>query len=208
MTIEKGVAWGKIAPTPFGVVTARDEEALSRAVRDGATHVALLSGDLLRALGPTTTQRPIVVHQLSLQVPCDIMEITLDEHVQTTAVSTIQIGSTYRPRVWVSSGGFIGRLNVVTRAHPNDGVIDALEFDAGLRPRQLVNIRRRMRTGDHLPHPQLSVRRGSEYHWQGTTERDRPHLTVDGRRYGRVNHVTIVVRPDAFVLCVPREQPL
>lgn len=205
MTIEKGMAWGKIAPTPFGVVTARDEEALARAVRDGASHVALLSGDLLRALGPTSTQRPIVVHEPSLQVPCDIMEITIDDRIRTTAVSTIRIGTTIRPRVWVSSGGFVGQLNIATRAHPNDGVIDALAFDANLRLRQTLAIRRRMRTGNHLPHPHLTIQRGSEYHWSGTTDRDRSPVLIDGRRFGRANCVTIVVRPDAFVLCVAHE---
>ncbi|MFM8713779.1 MAG: protein BmrU, partial [Actinomycetota bacterium] len=90
-------------------------------------------------------------------------------------------------------------LNASPRAHPNDGVIDTLEFARRLSLRTLLAIRRRMRLGDHLPHPALTARRVEHAEWQGS--RPAP-VIVDGRRRGRFDAVTVAVRPDAFTLWV------
>lgn len=204
MTIEKGEPWGSVATTPFNVVTAPNEEATARAVRGGATHVALLSGDLLRALGSVPTGRRLVTGQPCLQLPCDLLQVTIDDDLRTCAVGSVRIGSTLRPRAWLTTGGFLGPLNVAPRAHPNDGVLDVLEFAPGIGVRQLASIRRRMRLGDHLPHPLLTVRRGADYEWKASEiGLHRASLTIDGRRFGRVATVRVVVQPDAFFLCVP-----
>ncbi|MBJ7504812.1 MAG: hypothetical protein JHC86_03390 [Ilumatobacteraceae bacterium] len=199
MTIEKGVPWGSTSQTPADVVVVPDEATAAQAVSRGEQCVVLQSGDLIRALGgraAITPQRGSACRLL----PCDVLRITLDDTTQITAVSSIVVGSWRHPRWWVTSGGFLGALNVAPRAHPNDGLADALTFGDGLVLRQLVAIRRRMKLGDHLPHPLLTMQRAGEVQWQHAQPAT---VTIDGQRMGRVRSVRVVVQPDAFSLCVP-----
>lgn len=204
MTIQKGAAWGSVESTPFTLVVAPDEEAASRAIRRGATHVQLLSGDLLRALGPVGRQTRLEPGEPALQLPCDVMCVTINEDEPFAAIGSVIIGSRLRPRAWLATGGFLGDLNVAPRAHPNDGVIDVLGFDPGLGVRTLLTIRRRMSPGDHLPHPMLSMHRAADFEWGSTDARGgSARVIVDRRNHGRARRVRVSVRPDAFTLCLP-----
>jgi hypothetical protein len=200
VTIEKGAPWGSVQPTPHEVVDSPNEASAAQAIQDGARYVALRSGNLLRALGRHHRTVDLQPNDNCLVLPCDVLQVTLDHSTEVVAVSTVIVGSRWQPRWWVTSGGFLGKLNVAPRAHPNDGLVDALTFK-GTSWRTLVAIRRRMQLGDHLPHPQLAMTRASEVQWKS----DRPaRITIDGKRYGRAAHVQIVVKPDAFSLCMPQ----
>ncbi len=200
MTIEKGVPWGSTARMPADVVVVPDEATAAQAVLRGGQCVVLQSGDLMRALGGTATTITPQHGSACRLLPCDVLRITLDDTTQTTAVSSVVVGSWRHPRWWVTSGGFLGALNVAPRAHPNDGLADALTFGDGLDLRQLFAIRRRMKLGDHLPHPQLTMQRAREVQWQHAQPAP---VTIDGQSMGRVRSVHVVVQPDAFSLCVP-----
>lgn len=205
MTIEKGAAWGTVAMTPFDAVVAPDEAAMARAAGAGTRHIALASGDLLRALGVSAAAAIPTKGGSSLLLPCDLLEVRLDDGDPIPVVSHVLVGSPWRPRAWITTGGFIGRRNVAPRAHPNDGMIDVLEFKADLRLRGLFAVQRRMRLGDHLPHPLLSMQRTSRYEFTAATDsaqRASAPVTMDGRAYGRARRVQVTVRPDAFTLCV------
>jgi hypothetical protein len=217
VTIEKGREWGEVARVPHDVLVAADEARLARAVaahvRSGATHpvaVALLRGDLLTALGGATGQRVVAprVGEACRLLPCDAYEVTIGraKHTSTTfAVSSVVIGSAWRPTWWLTSGGFLGPLNVAPDSHPNDGRADALAWSDALGwstgdLRTLLAIRRRMRRGDHLPHPNLEMSRGAAVRWQSQGSSCR--VVVDGRSHGRADAVAVTVRPDAFCLVV------
>jgi len=210
VTIKPGEPWGEPRTTPHGLIIADDEVALADAVANGQRDVALRNGEMLRALGNTGDkadnphQRDFAPHpgDTALALPCDAYLVVLrrgaDEQ-RVVAVSTVIVGTFRAPCWWATSGGFVGPLNVSPRAHPNDGVIDTLEFTQPLSLRTLLAIRRRMRLGDHLPHPALTARRAPQAQWQGP----RPaSVTIDGRRHGRFDAVTMTVRPDAFALWV------
>ncbi|MFM8908053.1 MAG: hypothetical protein ACKOIZ_10685, partial [Actinomycetota bacterium] len=210
MTIRPGEPWGETRTAPSGLVIADDEAALASAITDGRRDVSLRTGELLRALGraPTNARTPSQRDNVprpgesGLALPCDAYDVVLrrgtdEQHV--VAVSTVIIGTLRTPHWWASSGGFIGALNVAPRAHPNDGVIDTLEFTRPPSLRTLLAIRRRMRLGDHLPHPALTARRAERAEWQGS--RPAP-VMVDGRRRGRFDAVTVAARSDAFTLWV------
>ncbi|MFZ9355350.1 MAG: hypothetical protein ACO3BU_03850 [Ilumatobacteraceae bacterium] len=211
MTIEKGREWGELARVPHDVLVAADEARLAQVVgshvRSGATRplaVALVRGDLLTALGGAARRRVVVprVGDACRLLPCDAYEVTIShaKHSTTTlAVSSVVIGSTTRPACSLTSGGFLGRLNVAPNSHPNDGRADALVWSTS-NLRTLIAIRRRMRRGDHLPHPDLEMSRGAAVRWraQGSSRR----VVVDGRSYGRADAVAVTVRPDAFCLVV------
>lgn len=203
MTIEKGQPWGTEGVAPHDLVVARDEEAAARAVAHGSRHIALRSGDLLTALGSSAPTNELRIGGRCRLLPFDAYVVTLSvrgRSASTLAVSTVLIGGTRRPAWWFTAGGFVDNLNVAPNSHPNDGRADALEWSR-LGLRQVVAIRRRMRMGDHLPHPALHTARGESVTWQ--SPRAAESVSIDGRAWGRADHVTVTVRPDAFVLCVP-----
>ena len=210
MTIRPGEPWGETRTAPEGLIVADDEAALANAITGGRRDVALRTGELLRALGHASNGRRAANRRDSapqpgdsaLALPCDAYDVVMrrgaDEQ-RTVAVSTVLVGTLRTPHWWATSGGFIGALNVAPRAHPNDGMIDTLEFTRQPSLRTLLAIRRRMRLGDHLPHPALTARRAERAEWQGS--RPAP-VIVDGRRRGRFDAVTVAVRSDAFTLWV------
>jgi len=207
VTIEKGAAWGTVGATPRDCVLAKDEAAAALAVQQGATHVWLESGDILRALGLAVAAGALKVGEPCRLLPCDVLMVQLDDAAPVLALSSVVIGSWRKPQMWVTTGGFLGALNVAPRAHVNDGLIDALEFAGSIPLRQLLLMRRRMRLGDHLPHPRLTTHRAPQVKWPTS-----PHgakssaVIIDGKQRGRAAQVTIKVRPDAFLLCVPMRE--
>lgn len=207
MTIEKGAAWGTVGVTPHDCAVAKDEAAAASAVQHGATHVWLESGDILRALGLAVGTRAPKAGEPCRLLPCDVLMVQLDDAAPVLALSSVVVGSWRKPQMWVTTGGFLGALNVAPRAHVNDGVVDALEFAGRIPLRQLLLMRQRMRLGDHLPHPRLTMHRAPQVKWPSS-----PHDTnssaviIDGKQQGRAKQVTIEVRPDAFLLCVPMQE--
>lgn len=211
MTIEKGREWGALATVPRDMVVATDESSLAQAV---ASHVHsdftqplavwLTSGDLLTALGVSPGERvaPPHVGAACRLLPCDAYEATIEHTRGTTtslAVSSVVVGSAWKPAWWFASGGFLGRLNVLPNSHPNDGRADAIAWSP-IALRELMSIRRRMRLGDHLPHPHLAVARGSAVQWQSSGAAR--NIVIDGRSHGRARAVTVKVLSDAFCLVV------
>lgn len=221
MTIEKGEAWG--APwvddptVPAPVELAGDAE-LSTFLLDRWTHlpadrwgdpaidddpvpeVTLRSGDLLRTLGldrPRTGadryRYPLDVAVARLGRGDTTVELPFVAHltVRNRPLSGLGPGLS----VAVMNAAWLGDLRLGPRAHPNDGLLDITEGTVGLAQRREAT--RRARSGSHLPHPGLQVRRRAD--WERTW--DRPVvLWLDGVRRGRVDRVAVSVRPDAVAL--------
>ena len=206
MTIEKGAAWGFVGVTPHDCVVAKDEAAAALAVQQGAKHVWLESGDILRALGLAVAAGALRVGEPCRLLPCDVLTVQLDDAAPVLALSSVVVGSWRTPQLWVTTGGFLGALNVAPRAHVNDGLIDALEFAGSIPLRQLLLMRRRMRLGDHLPHPRLTMHRAPQVNWPSNPYGAKSSaVLIDGKQRGRAAQVAIEVRPDAFWLCVPMQ---
>lgn len=207
MTIEKGAAWGSVGPTPHDCVLAKDEAGAAVAVQQGATHVWLESGNILRALGLSTATGALHVGEPCRLLPCDVLIVKLDDAAPVLALSSVVIGSWRTPQMWVTTGGFLGALNVAPRAHVNDGLVDALEFNNSIPVRQLLLMRRRMRLGDHLPHPMLTMHRAAHVKWPSNHQVAKKRtIRLDGKERGRAAQVTVEVRPDAFSLCLPMHE--
>ena len=203
MTIKKGVAWGSDGVAPHDLVVAHDEESLARAVAHGSQHITLRAGDLLSALGSSIDARELRLGDRCRLLPFDAYEVTVSRRglsETAIAVSTVLVGGALRPAWWFTAGGFVGRSNAIPNSHPNDGRADALEWSRTTL-RERITIRRRMRLGDHLPHPALHIVNGETITWR--SGRGAQPVTIDGRSWGRADEVTITVRPDAFVLCTP-----
>jgi diacylglycerol kinase family enzyme len=92
---------------------------------------------------------------------------------------------------------FLGRWDVAPRGHPGDGRVEVLDADLPLGDR--VKARSRLRTGTHLPHPDIATR--SVRAWQSDLA---PPLDVwlDGTPMGRAEHLSVRVEPDALTVVV------
>lgn len=191
MVISKGEPWGE----PHGPQPERhladDAELSAYVAGHRGSVVSVSSGDLHRTLG-LADMRPE-----PLWFPVDLGFAALDGDPEAPFVAH----AVARSRSWLGPGAvamnaaWIGDRYLGPRAHPNDGLVD-ITFGA-LPLRQLAAAATRSKTGAHLPHPDLTVRRVVA--WEHTFDRPR-HLWLDGRHAGSGRHLTIRVEPDWFTL--------
>lgn len=144
----------------------------------------------------------------------DALTVTLDGRTPLLAVNAVVVGRPpHRVRWWhrrtvvddagsgwgavVANGQFVDDFDVVPRGHPGDGRAELQVY--AVEPAQRAQLRRRLRSGSHLPHPairqrpittvMLAARRGAP-------------VTVDGVDRGRVRSVEVRVDANAFRLVV------
>jgi diacylglycerol kinase family enzyme len=139
-------------------------------------------------------------------LPVDVLRVeivTADNTRQVCwALSSVQIGS-WRKRgryVCVSNTGHLGKLQLAPRAHPNDGEMDVVTISSDIDWKQRFIAHRRAQLGTHLPHPDISVERGTTASWTRTGSRE--HLRIDGNVVASWNEVTVSIVPDALTVLV------
>lgn len=182
--IEKGRDWGRPGTLqPGSPVFDHDHELGAFLEAGGTGTVGIVGGDLARTLGIAPDRDP---GGAGVIVPIDAIRVALDGQPSRIAVAHIVVG-----RWWLSTrfetvmnAAFVGAANIAPRAHPGDGRLDRISFELPVGDR--FEARRRLRTGTHVPHPGISVRRTTG----DSIELDRPQpVRVDGRPAGR--HRTI-----------------
>lgn len=202
VTIRKGEPWGTAGALPKGgLVVTSDAEAnqiINAAMRTNQEIpvLGLIGGDLARSLGATDNKTRLHTD--------DAQQLPLDLGVATFNGETHYFVAHMLLRRWCWQGRFVALMNtdflgaykLTPRAHPNDGLIDALDGSLSFNDR--LKARKLAVTGEHLPHPDLSVRRAKEHHLlldRATT------VWLDGIKFGRTTEVRVKVLPDAL-LCV------
>ena len=169
MTIEKGKEWGTSIVVPKGVISISRDSDLASQSRN--TLCQLTAGELWRTLGEPVSRQ---TGEEATVVPIDALEVSVVEAHHTTvmmAVSNVQIGRLFsltqlvhqQRFVVVTNCGLVDDFNVAPRAHPNDGLFDVVAFSPRMSLMQRVLSRQRLRTGTHVPHPDISVTRLSEF---------------------------------------------
>lgn len=92
----------------------------------------------------------------------------------------------------VANAAFVGDWNIAPRGHPNDGRLEVTRGRLAARDRR--QLRGRLVTGTHLPHPGLITSRP-----KAVSSGPGPwHLFVDGIDLGTVGEFDVEARPDAF----------
>lgn len=202
MTIRKGEPWGQVVRRPRDLVVVDDDAALAdRLVASGSdASVAVSRGDVWRTVGGREVDGRSELQRL----PLDLVRIRLDDGTEHHAVAHVVARSPWwrggflrGPVTLVMNAEWLGELDVAPRGHPNDGRVETFRLDPGTTLRQRLAIRRRMRSGTHLPHPAIAT--GSVR--EATVDHGRPMVVVaDGRRVGRARRVDVTVLPDAGAL--------
>ncbi len=151
-------------------------------------------GDLLRTLGGGAGHGVA-----TLAYPVDLLRVTLDGNLVVAGVAHVIA----RHFMWrgefaaAMNAAWLGERYLGPRAHPNDGLVDVTFGRLGWQQRLLA--RRRVRTGAHLPHPDLTMVRRA--HWEHQFSRSLP-VYVDGVAVGTTQRIAVDVEPDAGVIVV------
>lgn len=203
MTIEKGVPWGEPGSLPPDGVLSRDDAEVRRVVEaarragESPPTVGILGGDLGRTLGARGDEARLRSGEATV-VPMDLGSVLLDGRIHWFAAHLVARRSWWRgPVVAVMNAQWIGTWDVAPKSHPNDGLLDVLDGDPSFDDR--LKARRRLRTGNHVPHPDIRVRRVRAV--QFDLGRPTP-VWLDGERVGKARNLSIRVESDAWTAVV------
>lgn len=201
MTIEKGADWGRAVARPDGLRIASSDAELAALLTDGSGRpTAASSGDLFKTMG----SRQIGDRTELMAFPVDLVEVAIDERASIMAVAhvvaqlpTRQGGRWRGPILAVMNAEFIDDYDVAPRGHPNDGRVETFQVAADMSVRQRWELRRRLRSARHLPHPQIATRSVRT----ATIDFDQPmRVAVDGVATGSGRSITVRVHPDAALV--------
>ncbi len=203
MTIEKGEPWGAPGRLPAdGVLVHSDIEAraiITSARRSSAPipPLGLLGGDLARTCGAMGSYDRL--HSDDAQtLPVDLCEVLVDGALHFFVAHLVARRSWLRgPIVMAMNAQYRGDWNVAPRSHPNDGKIEVFTADPSIGDRWKALPR--LKTGTHLPHPDITLERTS-----GTQIDLAPRTKVwlDGELVGPARTISIRVAPDALTVVV------
>lgn len=200
MPIERGKDWGVDAPPGLVDVIATTDAEVRTVVEESwaagteVPSIALLGGDLWRALGSPVGGLQRIRSRDAKMVPIDAAQVRLDDRSCVAVAHVFCMKSWWRgPITAVMNSEWRDTWRVAPKAHPNDGRFDLLEGDLPIRERWLA--RSRLRTGDHLPHSGIRSERVT--HLERTFERPF-RIRIDGVDEGRHRSIAVRVVPDAF----------
>lgn len=159
--------------------------------------VGVLGGDLCRTVGGPGD--PARLRDGGVVLTVDVVRVDIDGATHWFCSHLIA-----RRRLWwgraavAMNAQWLGDLRLGPRAHPGDGLVDVTDGTLPLGDR--AEARRRARSGTHVPHPALSVRRARHH----DITFDRPariwldgHLVTDA-----ATHLRIDVEPDSLSIVV------
>lgn len=203
MTIEKGRPWGRTGALPAdGPLARSDAEAraiveAARRAGEGPPTIGLLGGDLARTVGARGDEARLRSADATV-LPMDLGSVLVDGRHHWFVAHLVARRSWWWGRVVAAMNAqWIGAWDVAPRSHPNDGLLDVVDADLGLDDR--LKARRRLPTGTHVPHPDITVARVPAI--QVDLERPTP-IWLDGERIGTARSLSIRVEPDAWTAVV------
>lgn len=223
--ITRGERWEQAAEPPAEVVRG-DDRALAAALAAGARQPIRFepdpSSDLALTLGLTGAGEPA-------QLTLDLLAVTLgaNDRGAETAVNAVVVGPSperlrrlhrstevhvttgertiYQGRattVVVANGQFVHGRDMVPRGHPGDGRFEVQVY--AVRPGERAELRRRLLSGAHLPHPDIHQRSVTEVRIE--IRRALP-VEIDGDAAGRTRIAEVGVDPARLHLTVGRAEP-
>lgn len=201
MTISKGADWGTLVPRPSDLRVASSDHELALMLSDGSGRATAVSGgDVHNTVGG----RALGDRDELLALPFDLLRVVLDDAAPQMACAHVLARSPWVTGGWwrgvtlaVMNAQFVGVFDVAPRGHPNDGRVETFMAGAELSLRHRWEVRRRLPSAQHLPHPAIAVRPVRSMSWDFARRRT---ILVDGRRVGTARRLSIDVLPDAATL--------
>ena len=202
-----GVDFGASGEIPPDALAAGSDAAAGKIVaearRAGRTipPVVLTGGDLARTLGlaPARTASSPSLAAIGARFEVDVGAALVDGRLHWFVAHLVARRSWWRGRLLVAANAsFIGRWNAAPRSHPGDGRLDVFDADPPLGVR--LAARRRLPSGTHVPHPQITQRRVAAAQYELDPDLD---VYLDGVRLDRVRTLSLRVEPGALEAWVP-----
>jgi hypothetical protein len=204
MTIRRGEPWGDVGPLPVGTVVARSDAEVSAIVtaarRSGGNPppVALLGGDLMRAVGGTGDEGRLAGEVA--RMPIDVVRATSEDTTGWFVAHLVGRRSWWRGEVVAAMNAqHVGRWDVAPRGHPDDGRIEIVRIAPTMTVRDRWRASRRAVHGAHVPHPDIEI-----VTVRSTDIRTSRPLRwwLDGRPWRSASDVDLTVEPDSLIVCV------
>ena len=183
--------------------TAGEIVAEARRANRAVPPVVLTGGDLARTLGVATGGRLLgpatTAGTVGTRVTVDVGAALVDGRLHWFVAHLVARRSWWRGRLLVAANAsFVGRWNAAPRSHPGDGRLDVFDADPPLAVR--LAARRRLPSGTHVPHPQITQRRIAAAQYDLDPALD---VYLDGVRLGRAQTLSLRVEPGALEAWVP-----
>ena len=203
-----GVDWGVEGDLPPDARTADTDAAAGRIVAEARRAnraippVVLTGGDLARTLGvsPVSAGSPRPGAATGIRVPADVGAALVDGRLHWFVAHLVARRSWWRGRLLVAANAsFIGGWNAAPRSHAGDGRLDVFDADPPLAVR--LAARRRLPSGSHVPHPQITQRRVAAAQYDLDPALD---IYLDGVRLGRARTLSLRVEAGALDVWIPR----
>ena len=202
-----GVDFGEEGEIPPDASTADSDVAAGRIVAEAhragrsLPPVVLTGGDLARTLGMArarrASSRPAAGTGARFEV--DVGAALIDGRLGWFVAHLVARRSWWRGRLLVAANAsFIGRWNAAPRSHPGDGRLDVFDASPPLSVR--LAARRRLPSGTHVPHPEITQRRIAAAQYDLDPALD---VYLDGRRLGRARALSLRVEPSALEVWIP-----
>ena len=203
MPIQRGEDWGVAGGLGAdGVLVGSDAEARAlieeaRRANRPLPELGLLGGDLCRTLGgrgdPDAVRSP-----QAWRFSVDVGAVLLDGRLFWFCAHLAA-----RRRGWAGealvamNAAWRGSWNLGPKAHPGDGLLDISHGRLSIGDR--LRARRRVGTGDHLPHPQIRYHRTAAFQ----VVLEQPLMVeLDGQPVLRATNLSIRVEPAALTVVV------
>jgi hypothetical protein len=215
--VRKGEPWGRPTDAEPDRVIEGDDASLAAWVESAPGALVRFrsssDSDLARAVGGSSSATPVgtelpmdalvladgslAVNMVVLGTPPD----RLTRFSRRVALTVDLDGNRWfdgtATTVLVAVGQWLRGCDVVPRGHPGDGRVETQVYR--LRARERREMRRRLPTGGHLPHPRILARTARTL----VIEAAAPlALEVDGVGRPAVSRLLAEVRPDAYRLLV------
>ena len=202
-----GVDFGASGEIPPDALAAGSDAAAGKIVAEARRAnraippVVLTGGDLARTLGlaPARTASSPSLAATGARFEVDVGAALVDGRLHWFVAHLVVRRSWWRGRLLVAANAsFIGRWNAAPRSHPGDGRLDVFDADPPLGVR--LAARRRLPSGTHVPHPQITQRRIAAAQYELDPDLD---VYLDGVRLGRARTLSLRTEPGALEVWIP-----
>ena len=123
----------------------------------------------------------------------------VDGRLHTFVAHLVARRSWWRGRLLVAANAsFIGNWNAAPRSHPGDGRLDVFDASPPLPVR--LAARRRLPSGNHVPHPDITQRRTAAAQYDLDPALD---IYLDGQRLVRARTLSLRVEARALEVWIP-----